>query len=92
GEELWHRMGREGSIAHADWPVFDPDMLRDELVEIPVQVLGKVRSRISLPPDADREEMERAALADDRIAGIIQGKTVRKVVVIPGRLVNIVAN
>ncbi len=92
GEELWHRMGREGSIAHADWPVFDPDMLRDELVEIPVQVLGKVRSRISLPPDADQEEMERAALADDRIAGIIQGKTVRKVVVIPGRLVNIVAN
>ena len=81
-------MGREGSIAHADC-LFDPDMLRDERSSSRSWGRCAVASRSSRRgPGGD----ERAALADDRIAGIIQGKTVRKVVVIPGRPVNIVAN
>ena len=100
GEELWHRLGMHagdaggsgGSVALALWPGFDPAMLVDDEVEIPVQVLGKVRSKITVPADADAKAIEAAAMADPRIAELIAGKTVRKVVVVPGRLVNIVAN
>jgi leucyl-tRNA synthetase len=93
GEELWHRLhGTDaGSIALTEWPTHGEAMLVDDLVEVPVQILGKVRSKIMVPPDADREAMERAALADERIAALLEGKTVRKVIVVPGRLVNIVA-
>jgi leucyl-tRNA synthetase len=91
-EELWSRLGRDGSVVTAAWPTFDPSMLVDDTVEVPVQVMGKVRSRIVVPSDADAAAMEAAALADERIRELIEGKTVRKVVVIPGRLVNVVAN
>ena len=74
------------------WPAFDPAMLQDESIEIPVQVLGKVRSRITVAADADAKTLESAALADERIKALIEGKTVRKVVVVPGKLVNVVAN
>ena len=98
GEELWHRLGQHdasdhcGSVALAPWPAFDPAMLVDDEVEIPVQVLGKVRSKVVVPADADAKAIEAAAMADPRIAELLTGKTVRKVVVVPGRLVNIVAN
>ena len=91
-EEFWHLLGNEESVAHAAWPVFDESMLVDDTVEIPVQILGKLRSKIQVAADADSETMEQAALADERIMELIEGKTVRKVVVVPGRLVNIVAN
>jgi leucyl-tRNA synthetase len=91
-EELWQRLGHDTSVALAEWPSFDESMLVDDLVEVPVQVLGKVRSRIMVSPDADEKTMEEMALADERIAGFIEGMTVRKVIVVPGRLVNIVAN
>ena len=91
-EELWHRLGNETSVALAQWPGVDESMLVDDLIEIPVQVLGKVRSRIMVAPDADQKTMEEMALADERISEVIAGKTVRKVIVVPGRLVNIVAN
>ncbi|XHC26066.1 hypothetical protein ABWH91_01545 [Phycisphaerales bacterium ac7] len=67
-------------------------MLSDDTVEVPVQVLGKVRSKIMVRADADAKTMEAAALADEKIQQFIDGKTVRKVIVVPGRLVNIVAN
>ena len=63
-----------------------------DTVEVPVQVMGKVRSRITVPADADAAAMETAALADPRIAELVEGKTIRKVVVVPGKLVNVVAN
>ncbi|MEM7754631.1 MAG: leucine--tRNA ligase [Planctomycetota bacterium] len=94
-EELWHRLGRfanVGSIHTQPWPEVDPAMLKDDEVEIPVQILGKLRAKIMMPADADQKAMEALALADERIAELIAGKTVRKVVVVPGRLVNIVAN
>ena len=79
-------------MSRAPWPSFDPSMLSDDTVEVPVQVLGKVRSKIMVRADADAKTMEAAALADEKIQQFIDGKTVRKVIVVPGRLVNIVAN
>jgi leucyl-tRNA synthetase len=91
-EEFWHRLGHDSSVALQSWPVFDPALLVDDQVEIPVQILGKVRSRILVAADADQETLEAAALADERIIELLEGLTVRKMVVVPGRLVNIVAN
>ena len=94
-EELWHRLGRQdqlGSVAVQSWPTVDEAMLVDDEIEVPVQILGKLRSKIVVPADADETTMRETALADPRIAELIAGKTVRKVVVVPGRLVNIVAN
>ena len=91
-EEIYSRLGHSGSITHAEWPGYDEAMLVDDEVEIPVQVMGKLRSKIFVAPDADSKTMEAAALADERIKELIEGKTVRKIVVVPGRLVNIVAN
>jgi leucyl-tRNA synthetase len=91
-EELWHRLGHETSVSRADWPAYDEAMLREDEIEIAVQILGKLRSRVRVPADADRDALERAALEDERISELLAGKTVRKVIVVPGRLVNIVAN
>ncbi len=94
-EEIWHRLGRQqaaGSVALQSWPVYDEAMLVDSEIEIPVQVLGKLRSKITVPADAGEDAVREAALADPRIAELIAGKTVRKVIIVPGRLVNIVAN
>ena len=89
-EELGSRLGNKGTLAAGPWPVHDEAMLAPERVEIPVQIGGKVRGRLSVPVDADRGEIETAALADERIAALLEGKTVRKVVVVPGKIVNIV--
>ena len=94
-EELSHRLGRQeqlGSVALQTWPTWDDALLVDDEIEIPVQILGKLRSKITVPADADESTMRERALADERIAKLIEGKTVRKVIVVPGRLVNIVAN
>jgi leucyl-tRNA synthetase len=77
-------------VAAQTWPAVDAAMLVDDEIEVPVQVLGKLRSRILVPADADAKALEAAALADERIQDCIAGKTVRKVIVVPGRLVNIV--
>ncbi len=95
-EELADRLGMPqaegGSIAYAGFPAHDDSLLVEDEVEIPVQVLGKVRARITLPAGADAAAMESAAMADETVQGLIAGKTVRKVVCIPGKMVNIVAN
>lgn len=93
-EEVWSRLGLHAgraSIVQAAWPTYDESMLTDDEVEIPVQILGKVRGKITVPATADRETLEKAALADERIKALLEGKTVKKVIVVPGRLVNIVA-
>jgi len=91
-EELWHKLGNETSVAVADWPSFDEAMLVDDEIEIPIQVMGKLRSKLYVAPDTGAKALEELALADEKIQALIDGKTVRKVVVVPGRLVNIVAN
>jgi leucyl-tRNA synthetase len=90
GEELWHRVGGEGSVFRSGWPQVDQDALRRETVEVPIQVNGKLRSRLHVPPDTAREELERAALADDKVRELLAGRIPVRVVVVPGRLVNVV--
>ena len=89
-EEIWERFEEAELIAHATWPTYDPEVLKREEVTIVVQVNGKLRSRIQLPVDSSDEEIEAAVLADERIQKHIEGKTVRKFIVVPNRLANIV--
>ncbi len=89
-EELWSRLGHERSLAWTDFPVVDEAELVEEQVEIAVSVNGKPRSRVLVATDADQATLEAAARADEKVAALIEGKTLRKVVVVPGRLVNFV--
>ncbi|WP_306364689.1 leucine--tRNA ligase [Nocardia sp. CC227C] len=90
-EELWERLGHTTALAHGPFPVADPALLVADSVEYPIQVNGKVRSRVSVPADADNAAVQAAALADEKIAELLGGKQPRKVIVVPGRLVNVVA-
>ena len=89
-EELWRHLGHEASLSHENWPSFDASLLVQDTVELPVQVNGKVRDRIRVAADASQEDVIATALASERIIAAIDGKTVVKTVVVPGRLVNIV--
>ena len=91
-EELWSRLGNKAPVSLAPWPEHDPAMLVENEIEIPVQIMGKVRAKIMMPADADAKTMERLAIEDERVQKFLEGKTVRKVVPVPGKLVNIVAN
>ena len=88
---LWRRLGHAEAVIDVPWPEPDPDALVREEIELVVQVNGKVRSRIRVPADADREAIEQAALADERVRRFVGDGEVRKVIVVPGRLVNVVA-
>ncbi|RKL66797.1 leucine--tRNA ligase [Salipaludibacillus neizhouensis] len=90
-EELWTRLGHMSSLAYSTWPVYDESLLVENEVEIVVQVNGKVRSKLKIAKDATRELMEAEAVKIDKIQDEINGKQVRKVIAVPGKLVNIVA-
>ncbi|HXK61622.1 MAG TPA: class I tRNA ligase family protein, partial [Acidobacteriota bacterium] len=89
-EELWELLGQKETLWDSRWPAYDPDLAREETIEIVIQVNGKIRSRFSAPPEVTREEMEALALKDDKVKAALEGKTLVKVVVIPQRLVNVV--
>lgn len=89
-EELWELLGHQGTLAYEPWPTYDPALLKDDEIEVPVQINGKVRGRVVVPADADRAAIEVAARSDDRIGAILGGRPVRKVVVVPGKLINFV--
>ena len=91
-EELWQRLGNEGLCMDQSWPDHDESLLVEDEIEMVVQVNGKVRSKITVPAEAPQPGIEAAAQADPKVQGHLDGKTVRKVIVVPGRLVNIVAN
>jgi len=91
-QQLWHELGHDELLVDIKWPVCDESaLLRDE-IELVVQVNGKLRSKINVAANAEKDSIEAVALADEKIMINIEGKTVRKVIVVPGRLVNIVAN
>jgi leucyl-tRNA synthetase len=89
-EELWQLLGHSNTLAYESWPVFDPAAVRQDSVEVPVQINGKLRARITVPLEAPAQATEQAARSDERIAELLSGKTVVKVVVVPGRMVNFV--
>lgn len=91
-EELWEKLGHNETISYAAWPAFDEAKLVDDEVEIVVQVNGKVKAKLMVPKDVTREALEQIAMDEDKVKEQIDGKTVRKVIAVPGKLVNIVAN
>jgi leucyl-tRNA synthetase len=95
GEELWHRLGhgdadRPQSLAYAPWPEFDPALVKDDVVELGVQVNGKHRGTITLPVDADETTAREVALAEPKVAAHVEGKTVKKFIYVKGKIVNFI--
>ena len=90
-EECWAKVGGEGLVYHAAWPSVDAAMLVDDTITLPVQVNGKRRSELNIAKDMPKDEIEKLALADEAVQRSIGAATVRKVIIVPGRIVNIVA-
>jgi leucyl-tRNA synthetase len=88
--ELWEELGEEGSVLRAPWPKSDPGLAREDELEIPVQINGKLVTVVRAPSDADTKAIETAALADEKVQSRMAGKTVIKLIVVPGKLVNLV--
>jgi len=89
-EELWARLGHRNTLAYEPWPIHDEKLARDEQVEIAVQVNGKVKSRVFVAADADDALMQSTALADAKVSAALEGKPIRKTIVVKGRLVNLI--
>jgi leucyl-tRNA synthetase len=89
-EEMWQRLGHEPTVARAGWPTVDATLLVEDAVTAVVQVQGKVRARLEVRPDVDADDLERLALADPAVAKAIDGREVRRVIVRPPNLVNVV--
>lgn len=92
GEELWSILGNEDGISYAPWPTYDEAALVEDEVEVVFQVNGKVRAKSNVPRDLGKDKLEKVALANETVQEYIEGKTVRKVIAVPNKLVNIVAN
>jgi leucyl-tRNA synthetase len=89
-EELWARLGHDQSLAWERFPAADPAMLVDEMIELPVQVNGKLRAVLTVPAGSDQAALEAAARSDERVTAAINGRPLKRVIVVPGRLVNLV--
>ena len=92
GEELWAILGNEQDLSYAPWPTYDETALIEDEVEVVFQINGKVRAKASVARDLSKEELEKTAMDDESINEQLEGKTIRKVIVVPNKLVNIVAN
>ncbi|MDP4991818.1 MAG: leucine--tRNA ligase, partial [Marivita lacus] len=90
-EEIWALLGGEGLVANALWPLADPAMMVEDTVTLPIQVNGKRRDEITVPKDMDKAEVEKLALATDGVKRALDGAAPKKVIVVPGRIVNVVA-
>jgi leucyl-tRNA synthetase len=88
--ELWEAMGGEGAVFRVAWPVADEDLARENEVEIPVQSNGKLVTVVKVPAGSDEATIKAAALADAKVVARLEGKTLVKVIVVPGKLVNLV--
>src|SRR5262249_55471511 len=90
GEELWQRLGNAASLAYEPWPTFDPELVKDDVVEIGVQVNGKARASVHIPADADEAVAKEAALADPKIREFTKDKGIKKVIYVKGRILNLI--
>jgi leucyl-tRNA synthetase len=88
--ELWETLGEKGSLLRASWPKYDPALAKEEEIEIPVQINGKLRGLIVVPVDSSKEAIHERAVSDEKIKSAIAGKQIVKVIIVPGRLANIV--
>ena len=89
-EEMWARLGHQTGLVHAAWPAYDAEAAREDAVEMAVQVNGKVRGRVTVPREAAEDAVRASALGEPRVAELLKGREIVKVVVVPGRLVSVV--
>jgi leucyl-tRNA synthetase len=89
-EELWRTLGHQETLAYEPWPKYDPALTKADEIEVPVQVNGKVRLRLTAPAGIDKAALEKLVLGDARVQQLLEGKAVKKVIVVPQKLVNIV--
>ena len=90
GEELWQKLGNSNTIAYESWPTYKEEFCADDSCTIVVQINGKIRDKIEMPLNADKAEVEKAALATEGAKRFLEGKTPAKVIVVPNKLVNVV--
>jgi leucyl-tRNA synthetase len=90
GEELWQHLGHAQTLAYEPWPEFDPALVKDDVVEIGVQVNGKHRGTIRIPAEANEQTAREAAIAEDRVRAHIEGKTVKKFIYVKGKIANFI--
>jgi len=90
-EEMWARMGKNTLIVKESWPLGDPSLAQDDVVTIAVQICGKMRGTIEMPKDSAKEDVETMAMSLDNVKRQLEGKTVKKVIVVPNKIINIVA-
>jgi leucyl-tRNA synthetase len=91
-EELWEKLGHKQTLAYEPWPAFDEALLKEDTVTIILQVNGKLRDRLDVPAQISREDLEKIALANERVQEHLAGKQIKKIIVVPGKLVNIAAS
>jgi leucyl-tRNA synthetase len=89
-EDLWERLGHQPSIANASWPAYDPALCVDDVVEMAVQVNGRMRGRITLHRDANANEAEQAALDDPNVRKFVGDKPVKRTIYVPGKILNVI--
>jgi leucyl-tRNA synthetase len=89
-EELWATLGRPPSIVQTSWPQYDPSLCEENQIELPVQVNGKVRGTVALAREADESAAKEAALTEANVAKFLEGKAIRKVIYVPGRILNLI--
>jgi leucyl-tRNA synthetase len=89
-EELWSRLGNDQTVTFVPFPVADQSLLVEETIEYPVQINGKVRTRLTVPHEADQATIQALALADEKVIAALDGEVPKKIIVIPGRMVNLV--
>ena len=89
-DELWESLGHDGSMLLTSWPAYDARLAREEELEIPVQINGKLRGRIRVAPGTARDDLQKIALQEEPIAALVSGRQIVKVIVVAERLVNIV--
>ena len=91
-EECWERIGGKDLVSASSWPKIDASLLKDDSITMPVQINGKKRAEVQVPAEADKDEVEALAFKDPAVEPHLSGKTVRKVIVVPGRIINIVVS
>jgi len=89
-EELWSKLGHEGTIAYEAWPKYEAELLKESVIEIPVQINGRVRDKLTVDAGASQDDIKKAALGSEKIIAMLEGKEPKKVIVVPGKLVSIV--
>jgi leucyl-tRNA synthetase len=89
-EELWSRLGHSESLAYGQWPTFDAELVKEKEIELAVQIRGKIKDKITVAADATEDEIQKMALASEKVQAALEGKNPKKIIVIKSRLVNIV--